>query len=248
LRLSVRTSLIILTSCWGFSQTAPPPEFEVASVKENKSGDNGIGTYPPRGQTYSVRNVPLALLIENAYAIQDYQLSGAADWVKNTRYDINAKAAISLNLAAAQPFVRTLLEDRFKLRVHHETRQGPVFKLEVAKGGSKLRPDGNPGTGNLYLQRTISVHDTGMAQFAYLLTMYLRVPVLDDTGLMGTYGFKLEWAADAAPMQDGNDLPLDPGGPSIFTAVQEQLGLKLQPAKGPVDYLIIDHVERPSEN
>jgi uncharacterized protein (TIGR03435 family) len=225
-----------------FAQQPVDPAFEVASIRENKSVGEGIGTFPPKGATYSVTNVPLGTLIAVAYGTVDYKISGMPQWAKDTHYDITAKASVELKYPTAQPYVRRLLADRFKLKVHHETKDGPIYRLSVAAGGPKLqpaKPANDPGSprGSQYLRGLISARQNSMAQLAYVLAGQFERPIIDETGLAGDFDFRLEWAPD-----DSAD------GPSIFTALQEQLGLRLESARGPVEYLVIDHVGKPESN
>ena len=164
--------------------------------------------------------------------------------------------------------LQSLLADRCKLKIHFETKEHPTYTLVVAKGGLKLKeadpnntyangikvPEGRPRTGVMMLGPYGKL--TGQAipipRLAGQLAALIRSPVMDRTGLTGKYDFTLEWSPDEGrgmTMQGaGRPTPSDDSGPSIFTAIQEQLGLKLESTKGPVEYVVVDHVERPSEN
>jgi uncharacterized protein (TIGR03435 family) len=141
--------------------------------------------------------------------------------------------------------LRALLADRFKLAVHTETREMPIYVLVVAKGGSKLVKSNVSGTTiNTGRSRiTIKGSDNSLALLTYDLAWRLGRPVIDQTGLAGRYEFDLKWTEDDAAASAP-----DSGGPSLFTAIQEQLGLKLEPTKGSVPVLVIDHAEQASEN
>lgn len=203
----------------------------------------------------------LKAMIIAAYSIQtDGQISGLPGWTVNAQFDVEAKmdpdAAASL---AKQPqdeqtkqrqlMLQTLLADRFGLKVHHETRELPVYRLVIAKSGLKMQktlaeesPGVNGGRGQ-FTARGISIEVLGL-----MLSMRLERPVVDKTGLTGSYDAILRWTPDdaAGPSQiSGTSLD---SGPSFFTAVQEQLGLKLEPSKEPMDTIVVDHVEAPSEN
>jgi uncharacterized protein (TIGR03435 family) len=253
------------------------PPFDVVSVKPNKS-ESGMVRVMGKQDGYSASNVSLKMLIQGAYGIRADLISGAPSWADSARFDIDAKVADSdvdalkkLSPEQRRLILRPLLADRFKLKVHIETKQLPVYELVLAKGGSKLTeatpgntyangikgPDGvarggmmRVGPGQLTAQ---AVPMTGLAN---MLSQQLSRTVLDKTGLTGKYDIELYWAPDQAdPVFKGPDGSLpkgdaapDSSGPSIFTALQEQLGLKLQSAKGPVETLVIDHVEMPSEN
>ena len=150
-----------------------------------------------------------------------------------------------------RPKLQSLLAERFKLSLHRETREQPLYALVVGKSGTKFqRANGN--FGGLRIGRTqLTGSGATLEMLTTALANQLGRPVLDRTGLEGTFDFKLEWAAQAgaSPLPGGDALPpADANGPSIFTALQEQLGLKLESTKGSVEVLVIDHVERPSEN
>jgi uncharacterized protein (TIGR03435 family) len=150
--------------------------------------------------------------------------------------------------------LQPLLEERFKLKVHRETREMPEYRLVIAKGGSKLREyrkeDGDTRQMGTRIGRgLIDAHGTEFNELVFFLRSELGRPVIDATGLTGKFDFKLEWVPDESQPNSGGDAPPpDATGASIFAAIQEQLGLKLEAMKGPVEMLVIDHVEKPSEN
>ena len=220
------------------------PAFEVASIHRNvHGGDARVDVTPGR---VTMNNATLRTLIRNGYDIQNFQFAGGPSWLDSDAFDISATIADHAEVSEAQyrALVRAILADRFQLKVHWETRQGDVYALVVAKGGSKLKvadPSREPG-----LNTNISAHEGRMiatnAPVFYLSSVLgnkLSHPVIDKTGLQGKYDWTLVW--DPEPGADSTE-------PSIFTAVQEQLGLKLDAQKGPVQMLVIDSVERPSEN
>ena len=240
-------------------------EFDVATIKPNAEKDNRF-MMPggPQGGTYRATGVTLKMLIMYAYRVPAaFQVSGGPSWIGTERWDIQAK--VDGETTPRDRFVqmlRALLEDRFQLKVRRETKEMPVYKLVVAKSGSKLalhsgdqpKPEDRlrMGFGSMRFQ------DSGLGALAYQLSLQLGRKVIDKTGLTGEYDFTLEWAPE--PCQGGLESiglppdpnlkfpPADPNSPSLFTAVQEQLGLKLESQKGPVEMMVIDHVERPSEN
>jgi uncharacterized protein (TIGR03435 family) len=223
----------------------------------------------------------------------DFTISGGPGWITSDHYDIEAKVEGELTGDAALMLLKTLLEDRFQLKVHRETREGPVYVLTVNKGGFKLQPSNcivvdptrqrppvapnekpreycgaNRGGANglsqtlnvtgLKMEETDMVHSTFPGLTFYLASILGR-PVVDKTGLSGRFDIRLEYARDSparSPRGQGgasDDLnspapAADNASPSIFTAVQEQLGLKLESTKGPIEFLVIDHVEKPSAN
>ena len=233
-----------------FSQ--PAPAFEVTSVKANRTGHNAIGNHFTE-QQMSWTCVPLSVLIESVYRLRNYQLIGAPSWVDNERWDIDAKANGAIPRNQMMPMLGTLLADRFNLKVHRETRELPIYRLVIAKGGVKLTEikDGEPRTHTPGISNRPS-HLTGWASpiaqlVDFLSGSYLNQPIVDATGLTGKYDFDLKWTADETQAY-ARDEAAEPGGPSLFAAIQEQLGLKLEPAKGPVEVIVIDHVEHPTEN
>lgn len=227
-------------------------------------------------------NLALRRLILIAYGVQDYQLSGDPPWAASEHYDIQAKADGSTSVQQMEgPMLQALLEDRFKMVLHRETRQLPVYELTVVSGGAKVQPskDGScipysvdspplpaPAAGEPRptfcglrmvvegLNRTLEGKGVSMAVLATNLSRTynsaLGRNVIDSTGLTGIFDIHLKWAIDdlTGAVGPGTAAPSDPTGPSIFTAMQEQLGLKLKPGKGPVEVLVIDHIEKPSSN
>jgi uncharacterized protein (TIGR03435 family) len=205
-------------------------------------------------------------------------ISGGPAWIYSDYYVINAQAAGNASKETMEgPMLQALLEDRFKLQVHRENREVPVYELTVAKGGPKLQqvangsctpPDystypmpplppgkkycNNTGVGGRKGPNTVLNQDEAtIYYFCKLLSLVLDRPIVDKTGLAGKYNFHLEFAIDQSTpgVLDGFGLPSDAApAPSIFTVVQQQLGLKLEATKGPREFLAIDHVERPSEN
>ncbi|MFZ0818546.1 MAG: TIGR03435 family protein [Candidatus Acidiferrales bacterium] len=252
--------------------TAPPPAFqyEVASFKPDKSDGSKAGmTIADDG--FTSFNFSLQALVQDAYGVQSYQVFGAPDWLTSEPYDVEAKmdgpTADALQKLsqenrdlARQLMLQALLADRLKLTIHRETRELPVYFLVVAKNGPKLQQaktdetyangfkdsDGLPlGAGFTRtvqgrLSATMTTQGIPLSALAQNLWRTLRRPVLDKTGLAGKYDFTLTWAPD--------DTQADSNAPSLFTALQQQLGLKLESGKGPLEVIVIDHVERPSGN
>ena len=233
------------------------PAFEVASVKPNKSGDNSISIRRQPGGRVAVTNAPLKMLITFAYDLREHQLSGGPGWLSFERYDIVAKADNpNPSEAEMKLMFQTLLADRFQLKTHRETKELPVYAVTVGKNGPKLSKADPAGQGTqMSMGRgQLKAKKASIEQLAKLLGNQLGRTVLDKTGLAGDFDFELTWTSDMpgplGPKEGGVDgpPPADPAGPSIFTAIQEQLGLKLESQKGPVEILVIDSVERASEN
>jgi uncharacterized protein (TIGR03435 family) len=254
------------------------PVFDVVSVKSNKS-DNGGMRIMFKADGYSATNVSVKLLIQTAYGIRQDLISGGPGWLESAGYDFEAKVAgpdvdalKKLTPEQRRSMLQPALADRFKLKVHTETKQLPVYEIVLAKGGSKLKEatagdtyangiKGPDGVGRGGMMRfgpgQLTAQAVPLTSLANMLSQQLHRTVLDKTGLTGKYDLELNWTPDqgADPMFKGpeaspqrGDAAPDSSGPSIFTALQEQLGLKLQSAKGPVETLVIDHVEMPSEN
>jgi uncharacterized protein (TIGR03435 family) len=226
-------------------QDAKPQAFEVVSVKVDRSGSDSSHSKSMPGR-YSATNVKVRELIQDAFRVKDFQISGAPHWTETEGFDIAATTGYSGDLTdkEMEPILQSLLADRFQLRLHRETKELPAYALVVAKNGPKLiahSGDAGPdtsirhGPGKL----TLSATKATMSRLSDVLSRRTGRTVVDRTGLLGEYDLKLEWAPD--PTAESVDA-------SIFVALQEQLGLKLEPTKAPVEIVVVDRVERPSEN
>jgi uncharacterized protein (TIGR03435 family) len=263
------------------SAAVPKPQFEVASIKRNVSGLSA-GFNPQPGGRLTIENVPLRLLIQNAYDVFPFQVSAGPAWIDSDRYDVDAKADGNPSIPEMiGPMLAAILEDRFKLKVHRETKQLPVYILTVAKGGLKLpapkakcgvehdvngrpSPPAAPGEPPLLpcgrviggispSGARLEGRSASVGSLIFILSHLLSRTIIDKTGFTGTFDMHLEFARDqalpGAPVGPApGEFAPDSSKPSIFTALQEQLGLKLESDKGPVEILVIDHVEKPSEN
>ena len=246
--------------------------FEVASIKPSAPVAKGMMISGPTPEQFRTVNAPLERIILYAFDRRDYQLVGAPDWVRSERFDITAKYPADHSPTQVPAMVRALLEDRFRLKTHADTREGPVYALVLARADGKLGPDlkrpdvdcaaelakrtGNrtitPGTPCFALQygegldRLIWGGNRTMAQLAAMLSAPAGRDVLDRTGLTGTFDARLRWRPDAG-LTTAPDAQLTPdAGVSLFTAVQEQLGLKLESTRAPLEVLVIDSVQRPT--
>ncbi len=229
-------------------QGAPEPAFEVASIKANKSGALYVGAPGDvfANGVFRYTNVPLRLLIRQAFERpRSDDVRGGPGWLDTERWDFAGRAdAASADML---PMLRTLLSDRFRLRYHVESEEGAVYALTLARSDRRVGPSLRPATGSrsyLGSSGVITGHTISMGDLARLLSSEAGRPVFDGTGLLGTYDLELRWAPStpSQPETAPSDLP------DFFTAVREQLGLRLQPSRGPVDRLVIDQVERPTEN
>src|ERR1035441_5739432 len=235
-----------LATAKGYTQTAAssasskPLGWDVISVKSVKPAYDGVVSHSTgEFDGYSVM-LPLEQLISQAYGIRQDLISGSPAWASTTQYAIEAKVAPvdiveyrKLSQKQKDLMLQSILADRFKLTAHAEMRQLPVYELVVAKH-AKLQ-EAQPGPGGTSMgSGQLTCKGCNVSILADMLSQSLQRDVVDDTGLTGMYDIKLQWS--------------DSTGPSLFTALEEQLGLKLNSAKGPVKTLVVDHVERPSEN
>jgi uncharacterized protein (TIGR03435 family) len=253
----------VVISALSRAQTLPK-EFDVATVKPNAANDSRFMIRPLPGGRLTISGVPLKMLIMEAYDVRTFQVSGGLGWVSTERWDIEAKAEGvqgQLPIGQTLKMLQALITDRFHLEVHHETKEMTIYALVVGKNGSKLTPHtGEPPqpTDRLRVRPgSLSAKQIGIAALVRQLTLQLGRQVIDKTGLAGQYDFTLEWAPE--PGQGGPESiglppdarvaqPAESNGPSIFTAVQEQLGLRLDAQEGPVDIIVIDRAEKPDEN
>lgn len=242
------------------AQTAPT--FEVASIKPSAPGQHGARIEVDPGGRFVANNMSIRMLIQQAYGIKDFQIAGAPGWAGSERYDIIAKpeSGADLGREGLRLMMQALLAERFKLAIHRETKELPIYSLVVAKSGSKLKE--SAGEQGRQMQRMgrgeVTLEGANMATLVTVLAQQLGRNAIDNTGLKGRYDIKLEWTPDDSAMRGPGEgmerppsettAPPDNSGPSLFTALQEQLGLKLESSKGPVEILIIDHLEKASEN
>ena len=253
------------------AQTATPPmKFEVASIKPADPHFTGVSASRDAGEGLDVRNISVRNLITLAYGLRDFQLKGGPSWTDSESYDVIAKApgdnagrAVDAaeesmsqrktRFERVRERLRSLLADRFGLVVHRESRDQPVYLLTIAKNGAKLvavpSPNGPPR----------KEEGRGRSQgFAVPLEMLVatlsnatHLTVIDKTGLTGRFDYKLNWDPASTFLSANPDAPPpapDTSAPTLFAAVQEQLGLRLEPGKAPTEVVIVDHVEHPSAN
>ena len=276
----VACALLSASKIWAQSPqpaATPAPAFDVASIKPNHGDDNRVMIRAtPDG--FTANGVSAKFLIEFAYNVKDFQVSGTPGWADSDRYDVDAKmdeatmeAIRKLTPEQAMDqrrlMLQALLAERFKLKVSHSSKELPIYALVVAKNGPKLTQSADTGGGPRpggpgRMQMNIGGGDITasamtMSNLADLLGRQLGRKVVDKTELQGRYDFTLHWTperaaqAPGAPADGGSGSaapPPDASGPSLFTALQEQLGLKLESQKGPVETLIVDSIEKPSEN
>ena len=226
------------------------PDWEVVTVRPDdpyaRSDHAGV-----HGRHVTLENETVELLMLFGYNVQKNQIDGAPEWVKTERWTVDGLADVDgePNVRQLQGMVRKVLAERFGLKVHRERREMPVFALTVAKGGPKVTPNtsdpngmpnqhGHAGSGwQMYQYK-----NTSMPELALELLGSVDRPIVDQTGLKGRYDFQLKWLTDDSHSTDP-DAP-----PGLFTAIQEQLGLKLEPVKAPADVLVIEQVQKPGAN
>jgi uncharacterized protein (TIGR03435 family) len=251
---AVTLASLVLTTLGG-QTVSGLPQFEVASIKPSDPA-NPQKSSNLRGDRLVATNYSLRNLIQIGWNVRSFEVLGGPAWLDSEKYNVDAKPAVPLDMFGppaegidkVRLMVQSLLADRFKLRLHTETREMSVYFLVVGRNGVKLKRTADavgPGT---------SMHDAGRGRFvATQIDMRMLaqnelggevgVPVIDKTNLSGAYDLTLEWNPD-----DEASGPPPGASPSIFTAIQEQLGLKLEAGKGPVEILHVDHAERASDN
>lgn len=237
--------------------TTQPPTFEVASVKPSSKEERMIGMMVYPGGRVTVTNYTLRMLIEEAYSIQYFQISGGPKWADEERFSIIAKppdSSASSKIAPTNPklpppeeerlMLRTLLTDRFQLKIHNETAEGPVFRLVVGSRGPKLEktkdPHQFPVVTTNFAPESLGGYNATMKLLAARLADLFRRPVIDQTGLEGAFDFKVDYTSSISDSNADN-------GPPLSKALA-QIGLKLVAGKGPILHLVIDHAVRPTEN
>jgi uncharacterized protein (TIGR03435 family) len=228
------------------------PAFEVTTIKQSDPDDK-THRFEIHGRRIVIENHTVGEMVEMSYGVHARQIVNAPSWVESERFDVEGVPDVEgqPSVTQFQEIVRRLLENRFGLKFHTEKREMPRYVLTVAKSGPKMEPtkgapDALPnmrGTGDK-TSRTLQMENVSMRELAHNLQGELDRPVVDETGLKGKYDFTLKWSrGDAAATGDA-----DNSLPSFFTALQEQLGLKVEPSKGEVDVMVIEHAEQPSAN
>jgi uncharacterized protein (TIGR03435 family) len=246
--MSVVAPILLTPPVHGQTSQARPdsPHFDVVAIRENRSAGRNAGMSLRNG-SLEVSNLFLKSIITSAYGVREVLIFGLPGWAEEARYDIRARITDAdpktddLSREQRRALMAALLEDRFHLKVHMATKTLPVYDLVVAKGGRKFSE--SAGERNVDARKNeFTATGSPALTVSYLLEDVLDRTVVDKTGLKGTYDFHLRWSPEMAGTPDSDALP------SIFTALQEQLGLKLQPNKGPVQTLVVEHIDRPTEN
>lgn len=271
IRITLRRLLVFLVALWAFAApniiaqqngtaSASPmipmaanahPSFEVATINPADPNRTTGGGFIVGGHRIIIQDQTVNDLISFAYAVHPKQIADGPAWLGTEKFDIEGQADHPgvANLHQIQEMLQKLLESRFALKLHRDKRDLPIYALKLAKGGPKMTRSAE----NTYGLPTQSGHGHGsqqqrkftnnsMSDFALGMQPYMDRPVVDKTGLPGRYDFTLRWTPYNSPTNEPN------AAPDIFTAVQEELGLKLEATRGPADVLVIDQIERPSAN
>lgn len=239
--------------------------FDVASVRLNKDGADGSIVRSPEGLT--AHNAEFSRLVEMAFQTRQTDFSHLPEPLRSARFDIVAKTERKISGDEYWVMLRSLLEDRFMLKFHYQAKDMPLYALIVAKKGTSLgpkinispdadcpvNPSGSDFCGVSARPGVMNGQRVSLSRIARELSTFAGRPVQDQTKLTGSFNFELRWTPDEYLSSDGqpklsNGSPVDTASPSFFTAIQQQLGLKLQPQRGTVEILVIDHAENPSEN
>lgn len=245
------TGIIVGTSLVGMGVTNPSKSyaqvadstalsFEVASIRPSNPEHRGAQTFFPGPDRFTAMTATLKDLVMFAYDVRTFQVVGGPQWCDSEPYDVTAKADGAPGPEKLRLMIQALLADRFGLKLRPETRVQPIYELVIGNKGTNLKEVAGPGRGIRLGKGELHAYGVPMATLANVLSTYLGRRVVDRTKLTGSYDFTLTWAPDD---EIGND-----NQASVFAAIQEQLGLRLAPAKGPVNVLVIEKAEHPSEN
>jgi|ERR1051326_802432 uncharacterized protein (TIGR03435 family) len=250
--------LVVATATLGLAQ---PPKFDVASLKPTQSpGPSSVVRPSPSGDRYVGTNASLRLMIQVAYRLKAEQVVGGPDWVATDTWDLNAKTDKPSTTEDLRLMLQDLLAERFHLKLRRDVKELPAYILSVDKAGAKLIPHQPAHGGDQWIDQPqqpflhvkLSARYSTMDYFAFRLSQLMDRPVVNHTELKGGFDFELTYTRDLPPnMSPGamlNGQPIDTSGPTIFGALRQQLGLKLEAQKAPVEIQVIEHVEKPTEN
>jgi uncharacterized protein (TIGR03435 family) len=250
--MSVGACLGIFIALSGFGQV---PSFEVATIKLTDPSFPGAVIGGFRFGRFSAQGFTLKDLIAYAYDVDNRQVAGGPKWSDSERYDIPGKPEKSgaLSPEAGKLMLQTLLTERFQLKIHRDSREMPVYVMTVARGGLKMKPrtEGDGGApGGMPIQGAkIPGRNTTIQFLAYGLQQLLDRPVLNETGVTGGFDFDLSWRPDPSQFRgQGDKVPANPDDPDLLTALQQQLGLRLEAKKALAPVVVLDSAEKPSDN
>jgi uncharacterized protein (TIGR03435 family) len=240
-----RAAIVLLLASGGALAQTANPAFEVASVKPHSVASPHLFQFLPGGR-FRAANTWIRYVILQAYDLKDYQVSGGPGWIGSDRYDIDAKAADpAAGEAQMRLMLRTLLADRFQLKIRQDVKEFSVYDLVVAKGGPKIRALDDGGQSACRADNSVICGMQTMTQLADYLTRPAGQPVFDKTGIQGSYDLLLDF--DTYEVR-GLTAPPDYDKPTLAVALRDQLGLRLEPRKASLPVLAIDSIQRPSEN
>ena len=230
------------------------PSFDVASIRPHAPDDHRFYVKLPAQGRFTATGSVAKLVVMLAYDVQEAQIAGGPDWFATEKWDIEAKSDDpgGHSVEETRQMLQNMLAERFGLRIHRETEQRPAYVLTVAKDGPKFKPAEQGSTNVRVSGNSVSLERGDLVRMTQLLSSALGRPVVDRTGLTGLYDLSLKW--DDAPVPEGGvtglDVPAAPGNNrgSIFTAIQDQLGLRLDSQRAPVEVIVVDQMERPSAN
>ena len=250
-------ALLVLSGVVSVNAQTPKPTFEVASIRPNVSGP-ALPTLSMRpGGLFIATAQPLIRLMGFGYSVDDFRLIGGPGWIRDARFDVNARAAGEVPYDQMRLMMQSLLEDRFKLVTHKEQREMPIYAVVLA------REDGRLGSGVQRIDDCKNAKFSGppagrysgcgsISVVASIASMMLGAPVIDKTGLTGTFAVAVNFSPEGVRPFPGDAprdaLPTERDLPSFRDALREQLGFKLESTRGPVDVLVIDSVQQPTEN
>ncbi|HWD99945.1 MAG TPA: TIGR03435 family protein [Bryobacteraceae bacterium] len=263
--LALALALAISTRAQVPAAVSPSLKFEVASLKPSMGRGDIRGIRPaPGGERYLASNASLKLMLMVAYRLKADQIIGGPTWVDTASWDMTAKAERPSSADELHMMLQNLLKERFRLQFHHETKELPVYVLSINtsgdKSGPRMKAHQPQNAGDTWIDQRVegvvhvimSARFTPMDYLAWRLGQVLDRPVVDRTNLKGGYDFDLTYTRELPPnIPEGaliNGNPIDTGGPTIFAALKQQLGLKLEPQKAPVEIMVIDRAEKPAEN
>jgi bla regulator protein blaR1 len=250
----VKKVLFCLAMSFACLRGADAQTFDVASVRPQSAGDSAFFVRPPNNGGFTAVGATAKLLLMLAYDVQESRIVGGPTWLGTAKWNIEARADSGRQSSAAdtQRMLQNLLVERFGLRIHRETTELPVYALSVAKNGPKFKASDHERTNVRVTGRSIDIEYGDIAAMTRVLASALGRPVIDRTGLTALYDLSVAW--DDAPVQDGGAFGTAPAPASpnergsVFTALQEQLGLRLESGRAPVDVIVVDRLETPSPN
>lgn len=251
--LSCIVSFLLPYRCIG--QSSSPLAFEVLSVKASAKGVDGTLSFGPPSPSgrFTARNMTPRLMIQAAYNLMDFGFTGYPNWVDTEKFDIDAEAGRHITIDECRQMLQEMLKSRFELSIHHESKEQNVMVMtldrvsEGLKKAAQRAPDEIGGFQKITVDASsqgVNGRDVSMADLTEFLSRYLNQPVMNETALAGRFDLSLRWDPRTVRLQTNSDET----GPTIFTALREQLGLRLQARSQKSDILVIDHISRPSPN